>query len=480
MGQDIHPFCPNSPVDPNYIDADEASKGEPLMRKGRRLLAALLGAGLMAGSFASVPAAADHNEDDHSKNVKLLTRKPIKISKDLFAQGSDLAFQGNLLLAGTYEGTGFFRIKKGAPYIKQIGFHDCPGSQGDVSVWGNLAFVSIDSAGSNNRTSPVCNNTNESQDKEGVRIINIKNPARARQVGFVETDCGSHTHTLVPHNGRLFLYIQSYPLGAPTATCSPASHRKISVIEINKSKPSKSKVATTPSVNPSIGCHDVTYFPKKDLAAAACISENQIWSIDDPKNPEILAHVPNPPGMQIAHSSSFTWDGKYVIFSDEYAGAAGGGGCAGEEDSPVGAMYFYDISDPASPQLQSWHSLPRVPSFDNQDEAERFRCTTHNYSVLPYKDKNKYRAVSSYYMGGMSEINFDDPTNPSEIAHYVPANDGVPPDMWSAYWYNGLVYTNDHSSRLGLHVFKIKGLDRKQVRYFKGRFNPQTQIPSFK
>jgi hypothetical protein len=451
-----------------------------LMHRRRRFFAALLVAGLLAGTLGGIPATADHNVDDHSKNVKLLTRKPIEVAKNLFAEGSDLAFQGKLLLAGTYQGTAFFRIKKQAPYVKQIGFHDCPGSQGDISVWGKLAFVSIDSAGSNNRTSPACNNTNNSVDKEGVRILNIKDPTKPRQVGFVETDCGSHTHTLVPRNGKLFLYVLSYPLGAPTATCSPVTHRKISVIEVDKDRPSKSEVVTTPSVDPSIGCHDVTYFPKKKLAGAACISESQVWSVDDPKNPEIIAHVPNPPGMQIAHSASFTWDGKYVIFSDEYAGAAGGGGCAGDEESNVGAMFFYDISDPATPELQSWHSLPRVPPFDSEDEAQWFRCTTHNYNILPYKDKDKYRAVSAYYMGGMAEVKFDDPADPTEIAHYLPLKGGISPDMWSAYWYNGRVYTNDHSSKLGLHVFKIAGVGRGKVRFFKGRFNPQTQIPNFK
>jgi hypothetical protein len=451
------------------------------MRRRKRFLATLLGAGLIAGAVGSIPASANHNNvDDHSKRVRLLTRQPIEISKDLFAEGSDLAFQRKLIVAGTYQGTSFFRIKKEAPYVKQIGFHECPSSQGDVSVWGDLAFVSVDSPGSNNRTTKRCNNTNKSEGKEGVRILNIDNPRNPRQVGFVETDCGSHTHTLVPRNGKLYIYVLSYPLGAPTPACNVATHRKISVIEVRENKPRKSKVVTTPSVNPAIGCHDVTYFPKKRLAAAACISESQMWSVDDPKNPEIIAHVPHPAGMQVSHSSGFTWDGKYVIFSDEYLGAAGGGGCTGDEDSNVGAMFFYDISDPESPEPLGHHSLPRVPPFDGADEAEWFRCTTHNYNILPYKNNKKYRAVSAYYMGGMADVKFDDPEDPTEIHHYLPLKGGVSPDMWSAYWYNGRVYTNDHSSKLGIHVFKIGGVGRERVHFFKGRLNPQTQRKRFK
>ncbi|MDQ4095539.1 MAG: hypothetical protein M3174_04950 [Actinomycetota bacterium] len=464
------------------------------MRARARITGLVAAVGLVAGLMGSVPAVANHNADDHSKNVEQLAQKPTKISKGLFAQGSDLAFQRKLLVAGTYQGTGFYKILKKKPYIRQIGFHACPGSQGDVSVWGDLVFVSIDSPSSNNGGGNNCNNTkalgpddtvNEtSAGLEGVRIVDISNPSQPRQVGFVQTDCGSHTHTLVPDGRQLFIYVESYPLGAnQLPPCSVATHRKISVIKVNKKNPQKSDVVSTPSVDPAIGCHDVTVFPKRDLAAAACISESQIWDIEDPKNPEILAHVEHPPGMTISHSSGFTWDGKKVIFSEEYAGAAGGGGCTGDEDSNVGAMFFYDISGPngpESPTLEGWHSLPRVPPFHEDEVSRTVRCTTHNYNILPTKKSTRYVAVSSYYMGGLSIVNFTNPENPREVGHYLPKKGGVLPDMWSAYWYNGRIYTNEHESRKGVSVFKAKNFGKHSIRYFKGRLNPQTQIPSFK
>jgi hypothetical protein len=450
-------------------------------------VAALTVFGLLAGTFGLVPAVADHNADDHSKNVTQLARVPIQISKDLLARGSDLAFQGNLIVAGTYEGTALYKITKGKPYIRQIGFHPCPASQGDVSVWGDLAFVSIDSASSNNGSGAGCNDTTvkgpgdvtheNSEGLEGIRVIDISNPQQIRQVGFVETDCGSHTHTLVPAGKKIYLYIQSYPLGAPTGTCNPVSHRKVSVVEIDRGKPTNSDVVGTLDVSPSIGCHDVTVFPPKKLAVAACITDSQIWSIKNPKKPEVIAHIPHPPGMQVAHSSAFTWDGKYVILSDEYGGAGGGGGCTGDEDSRIGAMFFYNIKDPENPSLEGHHSLPRIPPA--QDEPERtFRCTTHNYNILPVKGK-KYLAAASYYMGGMSLIDFTKPAEATEVAHYMPLENGLP-DMWSAYWYNGRIYTNENESRGGVSVFTVKGTSAKEVRYFKGRMNPQTQIPNFK
>jgi len=454
------------------------------MRQGTRRAGRAIAAVLVAGLIGVVPAAADHNADDHSKNVRKLVRQPIRIGKKTVAQGSDLAFQGKVVVAGSYQGTALYRILARKPYLKQIAFHACPGSQGDVSIWGKLLFVSIDSASSNSRRSSVCNNTktnlgNNSREKEGIRIVDISRARHPRQVGFVETDCGSHTHTLVPDGADLYLYVESYPLGAPTPTCNPVSHRKISVVRIDKEDPAKSDVVATPDVTPAIGCHDVTVFPARDIAAAACISESQMWDIKDPASPQIIAHIPHPEGMQISHSSAITWDGKYAIFSDEYLGAAGGGGCAGDEDSNVGAMFFYDITTPSAPELQGHHSLPRVPPFDSEDEAGRFRCTTHNYNILPMKDPGKYIAVSSYYMGGLAAVDFSDPTNPTEKAHYLPLKGGVAPDMWSAYWYNGRIYANEHASSLGVSVYRLKRSGRAAVRYFKTRMNPQTQLKRF-
>ena len=149
----------------------------------------------MGGLLGTVPATAGRL-DDHSKNVKMLARKPIVANKETRGQGSDLAFRGRRMYAGTYQGTALYEIvdaKDG--YIKQIGFHDCPGSQGDVSVVGSFVFVSIDSPGSNNGKSAVCNNTKTtgyhksetSEGKEGIRLLHFRDPRPPKQLAFVAT-----------------------------------------------------------------------------------------------------------------------------------------------------------------------------------------------------------------------------------------------------------------------------------------------------
>ena len=67
---------------------------------------------------------------------------------------------------------------------------------------------------------------------------------------------------------------------------------------------------------------------------------------------------------------------------------------------------------PVDPALEGSYSLPRVPPVDSPEEAERFRCTTHNYAILPMRDPDRYVAVSPYYSGGLSVVDFSDPAAP--------------------------------------------------------------------
>jgi len=440
-----------------------------------------------AGLRASVD---DPSGDLHSENFRKLARTEIAKPDGTAAQGSDLAFDGRLMVAGTYDGTALFRIRRDS--LRQISFHDCPGSQGDVSILGDYIFVSIDSPSSNSLESPVCNNTpatglhqsDSSAGKEGIRIVDISDRQNPRQVGFVETECGSHTHTLIPGEQTSYIYVDSYPLGDASQDCNELAHPEgeFSVLAFPTSDPSRARIASTPDVLPTsvtpetVGCHDTGVLPQKDLAAAACLGAWALLDISDPVNPRTLSVIQNPL-IELDHSAQLTWDGKYAVIGDEHAGAAGGGGCSPSQASPIGAMWFYDIRDPADPELAGSYSLPRVPPVDSPDEIERFRCTTHNYEILPMRDRSRYVAVSPYYAGGLSVVDFTDPSQPTELGHYLPQVEGVNPDMWSGYWYNGRIYTNEHASALGVSSFEMDGLSTRQVRAYSGALNPQTQLP---
>ena len=432
---------------------------------------------------AQLGEADQTSGDFHSANFRKLGRSTIEIGDGELAQGSDLAFRGNLMIAGAYEGVGLFRT---GPVPRQLSFYDCPGSQGDVSVLGNTMFVSVDSRGSNSEQSPTCNNTPtnvspSSLDKEGVRIVDISDVTNPRQIGFVETECGSHTHTLIPGPTVSHIYVDSYPLGAD-AECTEANHPEgeFSVIGFPNNRPQRARVSSVPDVLPpsvtpdTVGCHDTGVLPAKDLAIASCLGAFAVLDISNRVHPRTLGVVQNPL-IELDHSAQLTWDGKYAVIGDEHAGAAGGGGCSTDQTSPVGAMWFYNITDPSNPTLEGSYSLPRVPPVDSPEEAERFRCTTHNYSILPMRDRS-YVAVSPYYSGGLSVVDFTDPAAPQELGYYLPQVDGANPDMWSGYWYQGRIYTNEHASKLGVSTFEMDGLTFDEVRSVGPTMNPQTQV----
>ncbi|MDQ3879186.1 MAG: hypothetical protein M3290_12685, partial [Actinomycetota bacterium] len=266
----------------------------------------------------------------------------------------------------------------------------------------------------------------------------------------------------------------SYPLGVPTSNCNPESHRKISVIEFPTKDPTQAKVIGTPDVSPEIGCHDVTIFPARHLAGAACIGETDIWDIKDPAHPKTLSRIVNP-AIMIHHGTGFTWDGKYLAIGDEFAGSVTGE-CAGDSHSPSGALWFYDITDPTNPKLAGYYNVPRTQVPDSTSESY-IACTTHVFGIVPTRDPKSYIATVAYRSSGLSVVDFSDPANPKEIGYYMQTD--KLPDLWCAYWYNGRIYTNDLSSKLGVTVYQLQGLDRQHVHYYKGILNPQVQTTNF-
>ena len=453
----------------------------------------IVAAAALSIAVSALPVRAGHNEDEHSKNFTQLAVEPIVIDKDAHAQGSDLAFKGDLVIAGTYQGPAIFKTTKSKPYIEQIGFLPCAGGQGDVSVMGDYLVISVDSP----LVGPTCsaedtagappNAQTAGSAWEGIRIIDISNPTKPEYVSSVDIPCGSHTHTLLPGKTKTYAYIESYPLGGQGADCNYTSHRKVQIVEIPNADPSKAKLLDeTIDVSPNIGCHDITTFPERKLMFGACITQSFVWSIKNPTQPELLATITNPE-IQIHHSTAMTWDGKILILGDETGGAAAGGG-PGDEEAPVGAAWFYDVSDPENPEHLGHHSYPRqVPA--DPAAGNRQRWTNHNFNVIPMRDPKKYLLAVSYYMGGIAVVDFSDPADPKELGYYIDTDEeGTAPDTWSSYWYNGRIYTNDHLSEFGVGVYEFDGTTTPKTTSFfgsgplnrQGEVNPQVQIWSFR
>lgn len=433
----------------------------------RRALLLALAASL---TFAT-PAVAGHGTaGERALDITHLGNAPKEE-----ATNSDLAFWGDLVYAGNYNG---FRIidvsQPAAPRV--LTDFQCRGAQSDVSVWDTgsrrLLFLSVDAR----QTKPECSAPDPTRTVgwEGVRIFDVTDPRSPRFVKGVATDCGSHTNTVVPdpENRRVLVYANSYPLTEQGVTqgddaqsesqCSPA-HQKLSVIDVPYEAPETARVVSTPSTAPADGCHDVGVFLELKVAAAACLSEGQLWDISDPVNPRITDHLYNP-AINFWHSGSFSWDGRTAIFGDEEGGAAVTHGCT-PAGSPPGATWFYDRRNPSSPPGRFSQQRMQLTEGD-------LICTTHNYNPIPVLDRNLF--ASAFYEAGTGIVDFTDPARAREIAFFdAQGTDGNPAgDAWSSYFYNDLIVANDIER--GVDTFRYTGSAIRAARRF-GHLNPQVQ-----
>jgi hypothetical protein len=435
-------------------------------------LVAVLGLGLQA-----IWATADHGTGDDQVNMTHLANLP----KD-GTTNSDLAFWGNTVYAGNYHG---FRIIDASDPRNPRVLSDfaCRGAQGDVGVWDTgrqrLLFVSVDAR----QTRPACSEPDPTKTTgwEGVRIFDVTKPRLPRLLAAVGVDCGSHTHTVVPDakRRRVLIYASSYPLteqgvhaddpetGGSDEGSECAVHSTESIIEVPFSEPANARVINEMSVAPAIGCHDVGVHMGAKLAAAACLTEGQIWDISDPANPVIKRHILNP-DIEIWHSGAFSNDASHAIFGDEEGGAAATHGCNNVTSAAPGAMWFYEVSG-SSP-------LP-ADSFTQRRGQGVDVCTAHNYNVIPGLDRDVL--ASAFYTAGTGVVDFTDlgltdPLSPAEIGYYDAAGiDGNDPAFtWSSYWYNGLVFANDIDR--GVDIFRYTGPGTAGATRL-GHLNPQTQ-----
>ncbi|MEM1056275.1 MAG: hypothetical protein AAGI52_12185 [Bacteroidota bacterium] len=110
---------------------------------------------------------------------------------------SDLAFQGNYVFQGNYNGVIIWDVSDPAnPEL--VTEYLCPASQSDVSVYGNLMFVSGEGLGGRLDCGTEGVEERVSEDRlRGIRIFDISDIRNPEYVSNVQTCRGSHTHSVL-------------------------------------------------------------------------------------------------------------------------------------------------------------------------------------------------------------------------------------------------------------------------------------------
>ena len=398
-------------------------------------------------------------EVDKSANIELLANIP---KSGPFAGETsfqtDLAFQGDYAFQGNYDGLSVYDIRK--PHKPRLVTQLlCPGSQNDISVLDTLLVLSVDSGRSNDTCDNVPLSATQKASWEGIRVFDISDPTSPQYVAAVETDCGSHTHTLAPSkDGRdVYVYVSSYSPNVNFPDCKPP-HDQISVVKVPVSAPEDAAVVNEPVLfadggNPAgnysretSGCHDLTAYPSKDIAAGACMGDGVLLDISDRENPVVTEQVRDTANFAFWHSATFDNDGTKVVFTDELGGG-GGPTCNPTVGQEKGANGIYDIVA-GELQFRSYFKIPRT-------QANTENCVAHNGSLIPVRGRDIM--VQAWYQGGISVWDFTDSAKPKEIAHFdrgpLSAEKLILGGSWSAYWYNGHIYSSD--IQLGFDVFKV-------------------------
>ncbi|OQO89454.1 hypothetical protein B1813_21175 [Saccharomonospora piscinae] len=462
------------------------------IRRRGRLGVVLAGAAALVVTGLSAPAAAQNDIPDvdevvHSKNIGHVANLPKEgpfEGQDAF--NSDIAFTKGHAIVGNYNGFTIYDVRRpnNPRVVSQV---LCPGGQGDVSVSGDLLFVSTDYARTNDSCTSEAAPASNPDSWEGMKVFDISDLANPEYVSAVRTDCGSHTHTMVPapERGSVLLYVSSYSPAPDLPNCQPP-HDKVSIVEVPTERPQDAKLVSEPVLFPeggnpgdgysrqTTGCHDLTAYPEKDLMAGACMGDGILVDISDRMNPKVVERVQDNTNFAFWHSATFNNEGTKVVFTDELGG--GGMATCNEEVGPErGANGIYDLTgsgDDSELEFRSYYKIPR-----HQGETEN--CVAHNGSLIPVEGRDIM--VQAWYQGGVSVWEFTDSDKPEEIAYFErgPLSDteNITAGSWSAYYYNGRIYSSDIQKGFDvLHIRDPRTAPANSVRF--DEFNAQTQ-PSY-
>jgi len=417
---------------------------------------------------------------------------------------SDLAFRGNHLFVGNYNGINFYDIDN-PNKAKLLTSLMCPGGQGDVSIYGHLLFMSAEAMNGRidcgiqgiplpegyvapppppaepppapgqpapRRQRPL---PPPSPDRfRGVRIFDISDLSHPKQVAAVQSCRGSHTHSLLvdpKDKDNVYIYIsgtgqvrQGEELpgcsgGAPDKNPETALFR-IDIIKVPLAHPELAKIVSSPRIF-------------TDTQTGALNGLNKGGNSGE--------------GTQRMSETNQCHDITIFASAGLAAGACSGNGILLDISNPINPIRIAAVSDP---NYSYWHSAnfnnagtkvlftdewgggaqPRCRDTDPMSwgadaiftlsdrklklasyykmpapQTEFENCVAHNGSIVPVPGRDIL--VQSWYQGGISMVDFTDAAHPFEVGYFdrgpVDSTKRAMGGQWSTYWYNGYIYGSE-------------------------------------
>lgn len=194
-------------------------------------------------------------------NLRIVS-KTVPPERFIGVTNSDLAFLGNYVIQGNYNGFIIWDITDPrTPTL--VRDYLCPASQSDVSVYRNLLFVSGEGMGGRLDCGTQGVSEAVSADRlRGIRIFDISDIRNPQYIANVQTCRGSHTHSLLvdPNDSQnVYIYVSgSAPVrpaeempGCVSATPDEdpnSSMFRIEVIRVPLSDPARAAIVNSPRI----------------------------------------------------------------------------------------------------------------------------------------------------------------------------------------------------------------------------------------
>ena len=222
----------------------------------------------------------------------------------------------------------------------------------------------------------------------------------------------------------------------PTAADSATLRANLQAIVDRDMAPTGPRVV--PGVSPIAStrqCHDITVYPSLGLAGGACQGHGFLLDIKDPVNPVRIDAVSDS-NFAFWHSATFNNDGTSILFSDEWGGGSAPR-CRASDKKEWGSNAIFAIEN-RKMVFKSYYKLPAA-------QTSNENCVAHNGSLIPIPGRDVM--IQGWYQGGISVFDWTDPANPIEIASFdrgpVDSTRLVSGGSWSAYWYNGAIFSSE-------------------------------------
>jgi hypothetical protein len=315
----------------------------------------------------------------------------------------------------------------------------------------------------------------------GLMLWDVSDPSRPQALGSVDTGCctrGLHEFEIEhrPDLGRTFAYVtvpaSEYPDDAsPSGVRDQAGRGDFRLIDITDptapfevSDWGVVKDAGGP-LGPGLGCDaDPIYGHGAEPTDDGTRVFLSYWDsgfvaldLSDPADPTLLGHTTYPANADgDAHSASYD-DARGLLFTadEDFCKTSGP-----DTEKGYGYLRVYDYADPAGPVQIGEYRTPNSMGTDDQAAGD---YVIHNPLVVGTD------VLISWYSDGVRVVDASDPTDPREVAHFVPPAAHNPvkpsqrgvltntPQVWGVAHddVTGLIYASDMNS--GLWILRRTG-----------------------